>query len=164
MRPWTSAEEEALRQLGPRIGGPACAAAFGRSVEAVRVRAKRLGVSLRRAKTSDPIPTRCRTEAVLRRIRTLAEAELCPCCGKRPVGIRATGLCWKCHYEALCAVHDEERERVEGQLALWAARSKLQRRRRALALAFPACEPETGDGPATIETQPVTSSRKDHDA
>ena len=133
MRPWTHAEEEALRELGPRIGGPSCAAAFDRSVESVRCRAKRLGVSLRRPRSCDPILTRCRTEAVLRRIRALAEAELCPCCGKRPISVSATGLCWRCHYSALCAVHEEEAAKIEGQRELWAARSKLQRRRRTLA-------------------------------
>ncbi len=99
--PWTHAEEEALRILGPQIGGPACAEALGRSVEAVRMRAKRLGVSLRRRRTYDPILTRSRSEAVLRRIRELTEAELCPACGKRLIGVKRTGLCGRCHFEGL---------------------------------------------------------------
>lgn len=132
MRPWTHAEEEALRVLGPRIGGPACAEAFDRSVEAVRMRAKRLGVSLRRSRTLDPILTRSRSGVVLRRIRELTAAELCPSCGKRFVGVRSTGLCGRCHFQGLVAVHEEEIARLEGQRELWAARSKLQRRRREL--------------------------------
>lgn len=132
MRPWTHAEEEALQVLGPRIGGPACAEAFDRSVEAVRMRAKRLGVSLRRSRTLDPILTRSRSGVVLRRIRELTAAELCPSCGKRFVGVRCTGLCGRCHFQGLVAVHEEEIARLEGQRELWAARSKLQRRRREL--------------------------------
>ena len=132
MRPWTHAEEEALRVLGPQIGGPACAEALDRSVEAVRVRAKRLGVSLRRRRTLDPILTRSRSGVVLRRIRELTTAELCPSCGKRFVGVRSTGLCGRCHFEGLVTVHEEEIARLEGQRELWAARSKLRRRRREL--------------------------------
>jgi hypothetical protein len=132
MKPWTHAEEEALRILGPQIGGPACAEALDRSVEAVRMRAKRLGVSLRRRRTLDPILTRSRSGVVLRRIRELTTAELCPSCGKRFVGVRSTGLCGRCHFQGLVAVHEEEIARLEGQRELWAARSKLRRRRREL--------------------------------
>lgn len=132
MRPWTHAEEEALRILGPQIGGPACAKALDRSVEAVRMRAKRLGVGLGKRRTLDPILTRSRSEAVLRRVRELTTAELCPACGKRFVGVRSTGLCGRCHFEGLVTVHEEEIARLEGQRELWAARSKLRRRRREL--------------------------------
>ena len=132
MRPWTHSEEEALRILGPQIGGPACAEALDRSVEAVRMRAKRLGVSLGKRRTLDPILTRSRSEAVLRRIRELTEAELCPACGKRLIGVKRTGLCGRCHFQGLVAVHEEEIARLEGQRELWAARSKLRRRRREL--------------------------------
>ena len=131
--PWTHTEEEALRILGPQIGGPACAEALGRSVEAVRMRAKRLGVSLRRRRTYDPILTR--SEAVLRRIRQLTDAELCPACGKRFVGVRATGLCGPCHLDRLREVHEEEIAKADAELELWSARSKLYRRRRMLAAA-----------------------------
>ncbi len=132
MRQWTHTEEEALRILGPLIGGPACAAALGRSIDAIRMRAKRLGVSLRRRKSYDPILTRARSEAVLRRIRELTETDLCPACGKRLIGVKRTGLCGRCHFEGLVAVHEEEIARLEGQRELWAARSKLRRRRREL--------------------------------
>jgi hypothetical protein len=132
MRSWTHSEEEALRILGPQIGGPACAEALDRSVEAVRMRAKRLGVSLGKRRTLDPILTRSRSEAVLRRIRELTEAELCPACGKRLIGVKRTGLCGRCHFQGLVAVHEEEIARLEGQRELWAARSKLRRRRREL--------------------------------
>lgn len=133
MRSWTHPEEEALRVLGPEIGGPACAELLDRSVESVRVRAKRLGVRLSRSKHLDPILTRCPSEAVLRRVRELTEAALCPSCGKRPIGVRKTGLCGRCHFEGLRLVHEEEITKLDAQRELWAARSKLRRRRRALA-------------------------------
>ena len=69
---------------------------------------------------------------MLRRIRELTEAELCPACGKRLIGVKRTGLCGRCHFEGLVTVHEEEIARLEGQRELWAARSKLRRRRREL--------------------------------
>lgn len=129
MRHWTHAEEEALRILGPQIGGPACAEALDRSVEAVRMRAKRLGVSLRRRRTLDPILTRSLSGAVLRRIRELTTAELCPSCGRRAIGVKSTGLCGPCHYDHLRQAHEEAIAEREAQRRLWAARSKLHRLR-----------------------------------
>ena len=81
---------------------------------------------------------------VLRRIRELTEAELCPACGKRLIGVRRTGLCGRCHFEGLVTVHEEEIARLEGQRELWAARSKLRRRRRELEKA--------GGAPGDVET------------
>ena len=72
------------------------------------------------------------SEAVLRRIRELSEASLCPGCGFRFAGVKTTGLCGKCHMERLKIVHEEEIVRVEAQCELWAVRSRLQRRRRTL--------------------------------
>ena len=46
--------------------------------------------------------------------------------------MKRTGLCGRCHFQGLVAVHEEEIARLEGQRELWAARSKLQRRRREL--------------------------------
>lgn len=149
-RPWTHAEEEALRVLGPQVGGPACAAALDRSIEAVRTRAKRIGVRLRRRKTFAPILTRCGPESVLRRIRELIDADVCPSCGLRPIGVRRTGLCGRCHFDGLRLVHDEEIAKADGQLALYASRSKLYRRRRELAELTGA---ETGDGRATMDAE-----------
>lgn len=132
MRPWDSAELEALRHLAPLLGGPGCAAAFGRSRKSVERQAARLGVSLRRRSCGGPAGEPC-SPAVLQRVRELAAAELCPSCGRLPIGVKVTGLCWRCHYDALCAVHEEEAAKLEGQRELWAARSRLQRRRRAVA-------------------------------
>ena len=73
------------------------------------------------------------TPAVLRRVAEIIDAELCPSCGKRAIGVKSTGLCGPCHYDRLREVHEEEIAKVEGQRALWAARSKLRRRRASLA-------------------------------
>ena len=50
MRPWTSAELEALRILAPVLGGRGCAEAFDRSHSAIKQKASELDVSLRRPK------------------------------------------------------------------------------------------------------------------
>jgi hypothetical protein len=70
--------------------------------------------------------------ATLRRVRELSEASLCPACGFRFIGVKLTGLCGPCHVKGLKTVHEEEIKRVEAQRDLWAARSRLQRRRRQL--------------------------------
>jgi hypothetical protein len=132
MRPWTSAELEALRILAPVLGGRGCAEAFERSHSAIKQKARELGVSLRRPKSRQTDFRPLAGPTVLRRIRELTEAELCPACGKRLIGVRRTGLCGRCHFESLVTVHEEEIARLEGQRELWAARSKLRRRRREL--------------------------------
>lgn len=72
--------------------------------------------------------------ARLRQVRELALAPLCPGCGKRPVTVKRTGLCHICHAEGLKMLHEAEASRLEAQRELWAARSRLQRRRREAAL------------------------------
>jgi hypothetical protein len=129
-QPWTHAEEEALRILAP-LGARACAEAFDRSHESIKQKAKALGVSLKR-KTFHPDLTLTYGPAVLRRIRDAATAPLCPACAKLPATVRKTGLCAPCHLEALKTVHEEEIAKVDAQRELWAARSKLRRRRRSL--------------------------------
>lgn len=131
MRPWTHAEEEALRFLAPRLSGPELAVAFGRSHLAIRTKACRLGVELGRRSRATHLQQQ--TPAVLRRVSEIIDAELCPSCGRRAIGVRRTGLCGPCHYDRLREVHEEEIARIEGQRALWASRSKLRRRRSSLA-------------------------------
>ena len=128
--PWTHAEEDALRVLSP-LGGKACALAFDRTLKSIERKAARLGVSLRR-RTCGGNPGET-SPATLRRVRELSEASLCPACGFRFAGVKATGLCGLCHVKRLRAVHEEEIVKAEAQRELWAARSKLQRRRRELA-------------------------------
>lgn len=130
VRSWTSSEEEALRHLA-HLGARALAEAFDRPERSIESKARRLGVSLRR-RGSSGLPESALSAAGLRRARELMAAPLCPACGRRPAGVRRTGFCWPCHLEALRVVHEEEIARLEGQRALWAARSKLQRRRREL--------------------------------
>jgi hypothetical protein len=130
-RGWTNVEEEALRTLAP-LGGRACAEALCRPLESVKCKARQLGISLRRKKTH-PNPTLSTNPAVLKRIHELAQASLCPACVKRPVSVKSTGLCAVCHLDTLRAVHEEEIAKVDAQCRLWAARSKLRRRRRWLA-------------------------------
>ena len=133
MRPWTSAELEALRILGPLLGSRGCAESFCRSRSAIKQKARELGVSLRRPKSLQTDFRPLCGAAVQKRIRQLTAAELCPACGKRFVGVRATGLCGPCHLDRLREVHEEEIAKADAELELWSARSKLYRRRRMLA-------------------------------
>jgi len=127
MRYWTHAEEEALRYLASRLSGPELAVAFGRSHQAIRNKAWRLGVELTGQSNGTDLGQQ--TPAVLRRVVEIINAELCPCCGKRSIGVRSTGLCGPCHYERLRDVHEEKVAKADAQRDLWAARSKLYRRR-----------------------------------
>jgi len=131
MRSWTHAEEEALRNLGPRLGGVECARAFDRSHQSIKDKAHRLGICL--GKKDFATQVRLPGEAVLRRIRELSEAILCPGCGYHFVGVKSTGLCGRCHMERLKIVHEEEIGKIEAQQALWSSRSRLYRLRQASA-------------------------------
>ncbi len=149
-RPWDSAEQEALRVLAP-LGARACAEAFDRSLDSIKQKARELGVSLRRRRTFHTDSTLCRGEVASRRVRELALAPLCPACGRRPVTVKRTGLCAPCHYEALIAAHKDEIAKADAQRELWAARSKLQRRRRSLAAEAGALTAaDSGDAAATM--------------
>ncbi|MFA4965814.1 MAG: hypothetical protein WC709_09310 [Thermoleophilia bacterium] len=160
MRPWTHAEEEALRILAPRLGGKACAATLDRSLKSVERKAAQLGVSLRR-KSCGGIPGETCGPAVLKRVRELSQAQLCPACAKRPVGVKTTGLCGHCHFEHLTLAHEEEIAKADAQLALWAARSKLLRRRRKLAEVHEALvAAETGGGAVTMVAEDATDPRE----
>jgi hypothetical protein len=130
VRSWTHAEEEALRYLASRLTGPELAVAFGRTHQAIRHKAWRLGIELTGGGRGTDLEQQ--TPAVLRRVVEIINAELCPCCGKRAIGVRRTGLCGPCHYERLREVHEEEIALIEAQRELWASRSKLRRRRSSL--------------------------------
>jgi hypothetical protein len=126
VRPWSHAEEEALRVLSP-LGGPACALAFDRSHGSIRHKAAQLGVSLRRRSYGTRLG-QC-GPAVLRKVVEFTESSLCPACAKRPIAVMQTGLCGPCHLEGLRVVHEAEIATADAQRGLWAARSKLRRRR-----------------------------------
>jgi hypothetical protein len=131
VRGWTHSEGEALRVLSP-LGGKACALTFDRSLKSIECKAAQLGVSLRRRSCGGNTGEAC-TPVVLKRVRELSLAELCPACGRRPISVKNTGLCGRCHFEGLRLVHGEAIARADGQRLLWASRGKLLRRRRTLA-------------------------------
>jgi len=127
VRSWTHAEEEALRYLAPRLSGPELAVAFGRSHQAIRNKAWRLGVELTGQSNGTDLGQQ--TPAVLRRVVEIINGQLCPACAKRAIGVKSTGLCGPCHYDHLRQAHEEEIAEREAQRRLWAARSKLHRLR-----------------------------------
>ena len=69
----------------------------------------------------------------MRKIAEVSQANLCPACAKRPIGVKRSGLCGVCHLEALKTIHEEEIAKADMQRDLWASRSKLRRRRCSLA-------------------------------
>lgn len=146
MKPWSHAEEQALILLAP-LGGRAVAAAFDRSHGAVRHRASALHVSLRRRAFGTRLG-QC-GPAVLRKVVEASRASLCPACAKRPIAVKNTGLCGACHLENLRTVHEAEIATSDAQRGLWAARSKLHRRRRKFEAADVSVT-KTGDGSATM--------------
>ena len=148
MKPWTTGDLEVLRYLGPRVGGRETAAALGRPYEAVRKQAQRAGVALRRR---DNVPTLSQApERVLRRIRELATAPLCPACGKRPASVSTTGLCAPCHHETRVALAEEALAAEEALRRRATARQRLHRLRKANAADTAAA---TCDAAVTMERQ-----------
>ena len=123
MRPWTHTEEESLRYLASRLGGPELAVAFDRTHAAIRCKAHELGVNLtgtgRTALelTEGPGGTDL-TPAVARRVGEIINAKLCQYCGRRPSGIFITvegdqglervSLCGPCYDAVLREVREEE--------------------------------------------------------
>ena len=128
-RPWLCTEEDALRYLA-HLGARELAIALDRPIGSVKTKARRLRVSLRRKRNAPDLPLAC--EATLRRIRDAVTAPLCPACAARPATVRRTGMCAPCHLETLTRIHEEAIATADAQRALWAARSKLRRRRRSL--------------------------------
>lgn len=149
MRPWSHAEEEALRILAP-LGGKACALSFDRSLKSIHRKAAKIGVSMRPRSLGDKWGTT--SPATLRRVKELSQASLCPACALRFVGVAKTGLCGMCHLKRLAAVHLEQVEQADAQRELWAARSKLQRRRRKFD-AGSSLRGGLGDGAGTMGVQ-----------
>ena len=130
---WTHAEEEALRVLAP-LGCKACAEAFDRSESSTWSKAHHLGVRFGGRKSlARDLHDGAHGPAVLRRIQDALTAALCPACAMRWIGVAKTGLCGPCHLEALTRIHEEAIATADQQRALWAARSKLRRRRKSLA-------------------------------
>jgi hypothetical protein len=124
-RCWTTGELRRLRELAS-LGAAAAAAQLGRSVASVKGAAKRhrislrrhgsrrgsvlgqpRGVSLRRAIRDDLVSGTVDAELIARRMAADRDAELCPCCGWRPIRVKTTGLCTCCHRDILIERHRE---------------------------------------------------------
>lgn len=129
MRPWTTAEEQALRELCG-FGLEACSLWLDRPTKSVEHKAYRLGLSLKVSR-HDPavICGGSLGVSLIARVKASVDASLCPSCGKRPVGVKSTGLCGVCHRRHLKSAHDEELAEIQAQRDLWAARKQLQRAR-----------------------------------
>jgi len=150
VKPWTYAEQEALRILSP-LGGPACALAFDRSHGSIRHRASALGISLKRRSYGTKLG-QC-SQAALRKVKEYSEASLCPSCAKRPIAVAKTGLCGACHLDGLRTVHEAEIATADSQRRLWSSRAMLMRRRRSLAAAESLDAADSGDGGGTMVVQ-----------
>lgn len=123
--PWTTKELSRLREVA-RLGAAGAARTLGRSVHSVKSAAKRHRISLRRPGSRRgrvlgearglTLPAEIRDDfltgtvdagLVARRVQTDGDAEMCPCCGRRPRRVRATGLCTVCHRERIIERHRE---------------------------------------------------------
>ena len=145
---WTTTELRILRENAD-AGALELALLLGRSVQSVKLAAHRQRVSLRRAgehrglvlgqALGMPMPPEIREDlvsgrvdagAVAERMRTRANGDLCPSCGRRPVEVASPGFCNVCHMELLTAAHLAELEKIDAQRALWSSRQALCRARR----------------------------------
>lgn len=94
--PWTVEEERWLRENAGKVSRRACCLHLRRNSEAVKQKAKLLGVSLRHW---DP---RC--------------AETCPECGTARTSMGRSGTCRPCELRALIAKADAEKEEAMAAL------------------------------------------------
>ena len=120
MRPWTVTEEQALRLMA-HLGDAHLAIIFERSRVAIRMKAHRLGVSVRR----------CGDEVVLdaRMLATIRDGAVCPACGVRLVAVRSTGVCGRCHYARLAQAQSDVLAEAEAVRLYDAARQRVSRAR-----------------------------------
>jgi hypothetical protein len=124
-RHWTTGDLGVLR-ANAHLGAERLARLLGCTPCAVRMTAHRHRISLRRPGVrcglvlgqprgvslsgvirDDLVSGRVDPELIAERMRIDAEAELCPFCGRRPVRVRATGLCLVCHKGLLTERHRE---------------------------------------------------------
>ena len=141
-RPWTTSELAVMRDNAAR-GAEVVAELLGRSVASVRQAAHRNRISLRkhgsrkglvlgqprgvslRSEIRDGLVRDRRDELLERRAQADADAELCPCCGRRPARTRS-GFCVPCTTDRLTEAYEEMTADAAAMRRLWAAR---QRRR-----------------------------------
>ena len=147
MKTWTTADLAVLREHA-HLGAEEVARLLDVSVSCVRSAAHRhrislrrhgerrgsvlgqpRGVSLPRAVRDDLASGRVDAQLLADRMAAAAEAEICPCCGHRPVRVRSSGYCVPCHRETLIAHHVELLDEIDAQRALWVSRQNLKRAR-----------------------------------
>ncbi|HAM24580.1 MAG TPA: hypothetical protein DCM51_03360 [Actinobacteria bacterium] len=112
MREWTTQELRVLRDYAG-LGAIDLAHLLHRSPKAVKLIARRQGISLRRS--DDDIPVGRLSAELLARIRANPGLAVCPMCGKRFARIPTTGMCRCCHLDALIDAHQES---IEEQIRL----------------------------------------------
>ena len=87
------------------------------------------GISLKRRIREDIVSGAVDATVLAERMRLDAEAELCPCCGIRPVRVPSTGMCRACHLSRLADLHREALAECAAQQELWRERQALHRAR-----------------------------------
>lgn len=150
IRPWTTGDLAVLRE-NASLGAAEVARLLGREERAVRQAAYRHRISLRRRGSrrglvlgqprgvslgaelrEDLLSGKVDAAVIARRMAADHDAELCPCCGRRPVRVEASGMCRVCHLEALAAHHLELLAEIQAQRELWTARQQVHREQLAL--------------------------------
>lgn len=150
-KPWKYHEEKYLREHADD-GRKAIAHHLGRSPEAIKVKARELGVSLRKdgehrgrklGESAASVELYRRTlaqgidpEQAVERVRNRHRLEICPNCGKKRVLSQLSGFCEPCHITALTeAVRQaivEERELEVAMKEHAVARTESKRAREEL--------------------------------
>jgi len=158
---WTTRDIALLREHAG-LGVHEVARLLGRSESSVQNMARRLRISTRRPGSrkglvlgqprgysfahATPELARFREDVLSGRVdageiaQTLTlddDAELCPCCGRRPVEVKTTGFCRACHLAHLRSRHLTKLAELEEEQRLWAARQELHRARQAAASGEP---------------------------
>lgn len=151
MREWTTTEGIYVRAHASEGAEAVAAGLESRSVWAVKQFAYRERISLRQSGSRRGlILGQPRDESLRKDIRDLIlngrldaevldarlkldqEADLCPCCGRRPVRVRSSGFCKVCHVDRQAFIHLEALAETEARRRAWAARQASSRSRRRL--------------------------------
>lgn len=126
-RDWTVTEERAFVALAP-LGTAYLSVLFDRSPLAIRSKANRLRVSVRRTSQIDATTLQLAVEIA----RAKALGLICPACGVRFATVHATGTCEVCHKSALTDAHDMRAAAASAQRSYDAAKQRSSRAVRAL--------------------------------
>lgn len=126
-RDWTVSEERAFIALAP-LGTAYLSVLFERSPLAIRSKANRLRVSVKRTSQIDATTLQLAVEIA----RSKALGLICPACGVRFATVPATGTCEICHKSALAEAHDMRTAAASAQRKYDAAKQRSSRAARAL--------------------------------